>query len=86
MTDKEIALKERKLSKDIKRCKDKLIKKAKRIGLWENFGQEDVRRLHTEYDHMTMVYGTPKERAMASEIQNFNYWCMEFDLSNLQPV
>ena len=54
----------------IKDAKNKLIAKAKAKGLYENFGQKEVRMLEDKYGN------TPEVRA-------FDNWCMNFDLSQM---
>lgn len=70
---------EEKIIKDIEKAKKKLIAKAKEAGIWENFGQKEVRELLDKYpDCMyTKVY---------SAIQDFDNWCMNFDLSDLNSI
>jgi len=54
------------LRAQIKKFKVNLIKKAVKSGIYENFGQEEVRMLHEEY-------GTYKR------IDNFNDWCANYE-------
>ena len=58
-----------------------MIKKAKAKGLYENFGQNELRKLKDKYNYNP--YGTPKERAIANEIDGLDRWCMDFDLSQI---
>ena len=55
---------------EIRKRKNKLIRKATRSGIYENFGQKEVREL-------TDMFGR------TSEINSFDQWCMTFDLTKL---
>lgn len=67
------------LVSDINRQKIRLVDKARRQGLYENFGQKEVQNLKDKYDYNTLVYGTEKERRQAQLINNFDNWCMNFN-------
>ena len=60
------------LAKDINTAKDKLIKQYKTKGLCENFGQEEVNKLHNKYGR-----DYTWERKTKS-IDDFNNWCINF--------
>lgn len=53
---------------DIKKAKEKLIRVAKKKGLYENFGQEEVRELQDKYGY-------------TDAIREFDNWCMNIDNS-----
>ena len=55
---------------DIDKMKKSLIQKAKSKGLYENFGQKEVRQLEDKYGY------TPA-------VQKFDEWAMNFDLSQM---
>jgi hypothetical protein len=55
---------------DISKMKSKLIEEAKRKGLYENFGQKEVRMLEDKYGY-------------TDEVRYFDEWAMNFDLSQL---
>jgi hypothetical protein len=76
--------KAKKLTKDITRTKKRLVTKAQKVGLWENFGDDEVRRISDEYDKLSLQYGTQEERTMALEIDVFQRWCYNFDLSQIK--
>ena len=64
---------------DIKRAKQKLINKAKKKGgIWENFGQDEVRALEDKYFDERY-----NNNGVWSAIRNFDDWCMNFTLSDL---
>lgn len=74
------------LSQAIERSKKRLIKKAKAKGLWENFGQDELHKLKEKFDYFSLKYGSPEQRKQASQIQAFDNWCMNFDLSDLKQA
>jgi hypothetical protein len=74
------------IQREVSKIKDALIKKAKKSGLWENFGQGDVMYLKDKYDYHSMIYGSPEDRKDAKIIESFDNWCQNFDLSHLQTV
>lgn len=65
----------------IKRKQRFLIIKAKKIGLYENFGQTEVRRLEEQFIDISSY--TSEMNKKRNLIQNFNNWCMNFDLQSL---
>ena len=59
----------------------KLISKAKKKGLYENFGQDEVRAIEEKFiDTSDYTDEMNRKRAMLS---NFDDWAMNFDLSQL---
>lgn len=66
------------VKRKIKHYKERLIRKAKKNGLWENFGQEEVRILETEYSNHIYTHD-----GIWKEIQNFSIWCMNCDIDEL---
>ena len=60
------------MKSDIARIKKQLIAKAKRKGLYENFGQKEVRKLKGKYP--TGYMG--EERINMDAIQEFSNWAM----------
>ena len=65
------------LEKEIEKVKNKLIKKAKSKGLYENFGQNEVRKL--EDKHLNSSDYTDEMNKKRNLIQSFGEWCMNFD-------
>jgi len=65
------------LEKEIEKVKNKLIKKAKSKGLYENFGQNEVRKL--EDKHLNSSDYTDEMNKKRNLIQSFDEWCMNFD-------
>jgi hypothetical protein len=61
------------MKNDIRTAKRKLIAKAKKKGLWENFGQKEVRKLVDEYGY-------------TDEVERFDNWAMTFDERKLREV
>lgn len=60
------------LEADIKKEQKKLIKKAKEHGIYENFGQKEVRKLRDKYGD-----GGANFKAL-DKINKFDKWCMNY--------
>jgi len=58
----------------IGKAKKKLIDKAAKNGLTENFGEAEVRKLLDQCD----PYGTPEQRVIHSMVQEFEKWTMNY--------
>jgi hypothetical protein len=67
---------------DIEKYKKSLLKKAKKKGLYENFGQNEVRKLEDKYKCNTDY--SDKGRETWEKIQGFNKWCMSLDDNDLR--
>jgi hypothetical protein len=65
----------KKLKKQIEKYKKLLILKAKKGGLYENFGQEEVRKLKDKYE--TGYMGA--ERENMELIDSFDNWVTKID-------
>ena len=76
-----IRIMEEKIIKDIAIAKARLTAKARRIGLWENFGQKEVDKLKEK--HIGLNYVT---REIYALFQDFDNWCMNFDLNDLKGI
>lgn len=67
---------------DINRLKKNLIDKAKKRGLYENFGQREVGQLREKYiDYESF---SKDDGQVWSLISKFNNWCMNFNDSDLR--
>lgn len=64
------------MTKDIDKAKKRLIKKAIKKGMWENFGQKEVGKLSDKYSNHMMTESW-------NLIVNFDIWCMDFDLGKI---
>jgi len=66
--------------------KSTMIAKAKkRGGVWENFGQKELRQLEEKHRYNTIKYSRePNDVKIATELKELDYWCMTFDLSDLK--
>jgi hypothetical protein len=63
------------LKKKINQIKKRLITKAQKNGLWENFGQNECQKLEDEYfEHM--IHST----TIREMILDFNEWCSTYNL------
>jgi len=67
-----------KTGKWIEHIKNSLIKKAKTKGLYENFGDKEIRALRDKFDYFDLQYGTEQERREAKMIDDFAEWCMDY--------
>lgn len=66
----------------IKRAKDILIKRANKKGLYENFGEEEVREIGDKFID-TSTYDK-KSNENRQKLNSFNEWCMTCDLSTIK--
>ena len=61
-----------------------IAKAIKRKGVWENFGQDELRELEDKYNYNTIKYSRdPKDVKISLAISELNYWCSHFDLSQI---
>lgn len=67
----------KKAEKKIAVYKHKLILKAKKSGLYENFGQTEVNNLENEYAFCQ--YGNEEERNIWKSIRYFEEWCDNYE-------
>lgn len=59
------------LMRDIVAAQDRLLKKVRQKGgVWENFGQDEVRKLKDKYD-----YSQPE---ISGAIDKFDRWCKNY--------
>lgn len=61
--------------------KRKLINKAKKVGLYENFGQDEVRAIEDKFIDISSY--TDKMNKNRNLLSGFDNWVMNFDLSKL---
>ena len=68
----------KKIDTAISRAKNILIKRAKKDGIYENFGQEEVKAIRDKFTN----YGdySAENRKNASKVFNFECWCMNYTL------
>lgn len=64
------------LSKEIAQYKKLLVKKFNEIGIYENFGQDEVRELKDKYSFIYSFY--PNQRQLDDLINSFDNWCMNY--------
>ena len=67
--------------KAIKSFEEKMIRKAKKNGLDENFGMDEIEKLKRKYGYDP--YGSIDERVNAEIIDELMEWCNDLDLSKL---
>lgn len=61
------------LIRDVARMKKSLIEKLNKQGLYENFGEKEVRKLKDKYSDF--CYGDIAQRMVWKEIERFDDWC-----------
>ena len=66
------------LRADINRKKRQLMAKAKKRGIYENFGQKEVSKLKDKWHYYDLIYGSELERSIAALIDSFDNWCMNY--------
>lgn len=70
------------ISKAIEKEKSKLIKRVNTKGLYENFGQKEVRQLEDRYIRHSDHYKVMNENRIL--IGQFEDWCMNCDLTSFK--
>lgn len=63
----------KKLEKEIEKTKNSLLIKAKKNGLYENFGQVEIRKLKDKF--IDFASYTNEMNLIRKSIDNFDYWC-----------
>jgi hypothetical protein len=66
----------KKMETAISRAKKRLIEKANKQGLYENFGEKEVREI--EYKFIDISSYSPNENYKRTLLRNFNNWCMNY--------
>ena len=69
------------IQKDIDKVKKRLINKAKKKGLWENFGQKELRKLKDKHIGANCV-----TQEIYDLFQDFDNWCGNFNDKDLKGV
>jgi len=69
------------ISTAIRRAKTLLIKHAKAKGLYENFGQKEVREIEDKFIHSSDYYA--QMNLNRSKLKSFVNWCVNFDISKV---
>lgn len=65
-----------KLQIAIERTRQSLLKKVKRTGLYENFGQKEVRQLEDKYINSSDY--SSEMNLIRITLQNFDNWCANY--------
>lgn len=65
------------IEKEIQNYKDRLTRKASLIGLWENFGQEEVSVLESKYS-ICKYSREDVNRKIWQAIRDFDRWCESY--------
>ncbi len=64
-----------KVLKACNEAKKRLIAKASKKGIYENFGQREVSQIMDAFDYFMLAYGTQKQREDARHIDALRGWC-----------
>lgn len=70
------------INTQILKAKQRLISKAKKNGICENFGQEEIGKLEEKYSDCRYSR-EDKDKQTWEKIREFDNWCGLFDLSQL---
>lgn len=65
--------------KDINKTKDKLITRAKKYGIYENFGQKEYLQLKDKWSKYVGEFGQETDKKINDELDNFFKWCINLD-------
>ena len=65
------------LEKDIKSARVKLIVKAEKRGVYENFGNHEIRQLEEKYNYPD--FNHPEKEKIFNLFQSFAEWCMTYE-------
>ena len=67
----------KKIETAIKHAKSRLIEKVKKEGLYENFGQEEVRQIQNDYIDLSSYSNAMIQNRQ--KLQRFDEWCMTYN-------
>ena len=65
----------------IRRAKENLIQEAKENGIYENFGQKEVREISDKFIDLSDYTDVMNQNR--NKVENFNNWCMTFNVNDL---
>lgn len=72
------------MSLTIENFKSTMIAKAKKRGLYENFGVVELRKLKEKHDYFGKSYSQDEmDKEVVRELDELDEWCMNLDLSQL---
>jgi hypothetical protein len=66
----------KKIDTAISRAKEALTKKAKKNGIYENFGQKEVREIKDKFIDISDY--SPDMNMNRDKLKNFDNWCMNY--------
>lgn len=72
------------VKRKIELSKKKLIAKAKKRGIYENFGQTEVRQLRDEVEWSSAPF--PEKKDSLQEVDAFSNWVENFDQRDLEEL
>lgn len=74
----------KKLKTAIEKSKKQLTEKARKRGLYENFGEKETRELKDKFINLSSFTSEMNEKRQL--ISNFDNWAMNFDVNDLKKV
>lgn len=67
----------KKIETVIKHEKNRLIKYAEQVGIYENFGQYEIRKIRDQYIDISLH--TDEMNKKRNLLQSFNNWCITYN-------
>ena len=67
---------------NVKRFQRSMVLKAIKKGIYEDFGQTEIRKLKDKYGYER--YGGKAEKKITEDIDFLDNWCMTFDDNSLE--
>ena len=74
----------KKIDTAIRRAQKKLVAYVKKNGFYENFGQEEVRKIHDYFIDLSDY--TEEMNLKRMKLDSFDYWCMNCDLNEIEKI
>lgn len=74
----------KKLKTAIEKSKKQLIEKARKKGIYENFGEKETRELKDKFINSSSFTSEMNEKRQL--ISNFDNWAMNFNVNDLKKV
>lgn len=75
----------KKVEREIASSKKKLLNRAKKRGLWENFGDKEIRKIEEKYsDYYKYNYVDITSNTIRKMIEVFRDWCYNLEDKDLK--
>lgn len=72
--------------KDIRKEKLKLIERAKKKGIYDNFRQKEYMKLQDKWNKYIGVFDSETDKRINEELSDFINWCINFDDNKLKEA